>query len=563
MEYACRRRNKKFVYIVFNKGVQESKKQEFAALGLRNVEAKTFHSIAYSATLHIHGGKRIAMNIRVPPSGSSSSDSRSIAGDVRKTLEKFMVSSDTAIEVHHIPQKARPPGADSAILAAARDLWEQLSRPGSPEGITHDGYLKCLQLQPELQDRAFRAYDCVMLDEAHDCSDAQLDIFRGVPAAKIIVLDPHQCIYQFRGASSDSIDAVRATFTLPLRRTFRFGAPLAACAVAMVRFFKRPRHQDFAIEGRPDRPTAVHPLADGEEDGLYARLAQQGEPLLVLARQNRTLFEEVLRCLRCPAVTRIGFVGGLDGACGGLDRILDLHRLRRGERVGCPFIGSFRSLEALRAACEADGDDGLGSMCALVERCGADLPARVAEIRARFVEHAGGPQVLFSTVHKAKGLGWPSVYLAGDFLGRGRSLEECLEEAAAGGRAALAALAATGALPFFTPVVTAAHREEVRAAVGDEETNVAYVALTRAEAQVFVHGRTAAWLRFAGALPGPGSQQPPAPTSTPPPAAPTASDSPAAGAATSSPAARNSPAQPPALASPEHAPTAPGGQSFI
>lgn len=70
--------------------------------------------------------------------------------------------------------------------------------------------------------QAFAKYDVIMLDEAHDCSPAQLDIVMKQRQPKLIVFDPHQCIYGYRGALAvNLLDSMSTTHIKHIRSTFR------------------------------------------------------------------------------------------------------------------------------------------------------------------------------------------------------------------------------------------------------------------------------------------------------------------------------------------------------
>ena len=65
--------------------------------------------------------------------------------------------------------------------------------------MPHDGYLKLWQLkQPILKDMHY--HDVLMIDEGQDMNPAMLEIFNYQKTTKIIVGDPYQQIYMFRGA---------------------------------------------------------------------------------------------------------------------------------------------------------------------------------------------------------------------------------------------------------------------------------------------------------------------------------------------------------------------------
>ncbi len=122
--------------IVF-KGIQETKKQRFAALSF---EQRRDKGIPPNCTRGHLSHPRDCIEYPCSPFRSIlqrfSKDHRGHAADAGEIhgLEC------TAIDAHHVPQKSFPAEADCAI-AAASYLWQQPSRPASTEGIAHDSYL--------------------------------------------------------------------------------------------------------------------------------------------------------------------------------------------------------------------------------------------------------------------------------------------------------------------------------------------------------------------------------------------------------------------------------------
>ena len=66
--------------------------------------------------------------------------------------------------------------------------------------------------------------------------------------------------------------------------------------------------------------------------------------------------------------------------------------------------------------------------CDLVEESGAALPAQMRSVAAATCTSPHAAHVRFSTAHRAKGLGFAHVYLAGDFLGRGQTPADMARE---------------------------------------------------------------------------------------------------------------------------------------
>merc|ERR1711963_1224183 len=100
--------------------------------------------------------------------------------------------------------------------------------------MPHDGYLKLFQLQnPNLQDAEVKGrkliHDVLMIDEGQDMNPAMLDIFSHQNITKIIVGDPSQQIYMFRGAVN-ALGSLDANYTYHLTQSFRFGPNIAYAA---------------------------------------------------------------------------------------------------------------------------------------------------------------------------------------------------------------------------------------------------------------------------------------------------------------------------------------------
>ncbi|KAK6337226.1 hypothetical protein TWF718_010007 [Orbilia javanica] len=114
-------------------------------------------------------------------------------------------------------------------------LWKKIVSGKSPL-MTHDCYLKMFSLatDPRADEMTFGKYDIVMFDEAQDanpCMEAIILRQRG-GAGIIIIGDPYQMIYGFRGARNECFDdrKLPPTRTFHLTKSFRFGKEIADVA---------------------------------------------------------------------------------------------------------------------------------------------------------------------------------------------------------------------------------------------------------------------------------------------------------------------------------------------
>lgn len=296
-DYAAHRRNLRFLYLTFNKDVQREKQDEFRRARLIHVDVVTTHSLAYTPTKALHKGN-VSGKLFVPwgllhDGRRDPQDKMAAVKAVDAVLKLFIASDDAEISDSHRAGRPPRPGEWDEV-AAARLVWSAMCDPKCAEvKLTHDGYVKAFQLDSRAQEAALQRYDVVMLDEAHDCTAAQISIVERASCAKLVVYDPHQCIYQFRGArDADTLERLPAVAHRPLTQTWRYGAPLSDAASALVQHYKGGRYSDFSIRGNPHTTTTLR-VEPGRAAGAYS-----GGQLVVLARLNKTLFGEALAVLQ-------------------------------------------------------------------------------------------------------------------------------------------------------------------------------------------------------------------------------------------------------------------------
>jgi len=197
--------------------------------------------------------------------------------------------------------------------------------------MTHDGYLKLYQLsRPVLS-----GFDCLLIDEAQDCTPAASDILLRQSCAKILVGDPHQQIYAFRGARN-ALQEVQGTHTFYLTLSFRFGPEIAYLASHALDVLKNIR--DKTILGTTNNDSVL-----GEKSGQ----------LCVITRTNYELFNEVVSVCSSQGNIKIGFVGGVQSLA--LDKLADIYKLfKAGTNISNrleltdPVIQKFQSFNELK-----------------------------------------------------------------------------------------------------------------------------------------------------------------------------------------------------------------------
>ncbi|NXS41129.1 FBH1 helicase, partial [Balaeniceps rex] len=254
VKYAEKFADLNFLYVTFNKAIAERGRRVFP----RNVTCKTFHSLAFgSVGKHYKEKGKLnfsKMSVYAVSSLIQNRDGQSVfirGKTVLQTLEKFFASSDEEICEEHTPVWFRNTHGRTETVSQrektinveeAREIWCNMKKlDGDVEKeckITSDGYLKLWQLsKPQLS-----GYDAIFVDEAQDCSPAIMDIVLSQTCGIILVGDPHQQIYTFRGAVS-ALCSVPHTHVYYLTQSFRFGPEIAYVGATILDVCKTIRNK--------------------------------------------------------------------------------------------------------------------------------------------------------------------------------------------------------------------------------------------------------------------------------------------------------------------------------
>uniref|UniRef100_A0A673B1Y6 F-box DNA helicase 1 n=1 Tax=Sphaeramia orbicularis TaxID=375764 RepID=A0A673B1Y6_9TELE len=410
VKYAEQRPDLRFLYVAFNKSVATEATRRFP----RNVACKTVHSLAFKDVgIRYHIGKKLTSNLNafvinsVLPKGRGGFLKSKI---VLTTLNTFMASVDPAITTSHVPSTYRT--NRHKVLFKLFVIWTKMKdlreKRHEAHYMTHDGYLKLWQLQkPCLSNQ----YDAIFIDEAQDCTPVVLDILLSQRCGKILVGDPHQQIYTFKGAVN-ALQDVDHTHIFYLTQSFRFGAEIAYVGAAILKVCKKV--QKILVGGSDD--TAVR-VAEAVRTGVSLCRGKTA----ILSRCNFTVFTEAVRLTDINPQCRIHFVGGVRGI--GLDKINDIWKLMQKAQPGAqgirdPLIRSFAKkmgFWGLKAYATQTEDRELEGKLSIVEKYRHRIPALVE----RFTIHECLlfiTDFILGTVHKAKGMEFDTVMVTDDFV---------------------------------------------------------------------------------------------------------------------------------------------------
>ncbi|RLB38751.1 MAG: hypothetical protein DRH12_12425 [Deltaproteobacteria bacterium] len=392
LQYAKARPGVRFLYLAFNRSVREEAEVKFPG----NVTCKTAHGLAYRYT-GLPYKHKLVNNLRLNTLRRIL-DMKSYGETkiVLEILKSYLCSADAEPGPQHIPWQARGDKARrDYYLDKVVELWDMMRNPEIIEpGMTHEGYLKLFQLSKPRLD-----YDCILLDEAQDTNPVTADIVLSQVCPKILVGDPHQQIYTFRGAV-DAMELIRGTETLYLTHSFRFGEEIAWLANKILKTFKQEKKKLV---------------------GAWKGGNGNGHGFGVIARTNATLFDEAVSL--SSGSCRIAFLGGIEGYR--FSDILDAYRLYAGLRreIANPFLRSFRSYHDLEAYGREVEDWEILSLCKVVSKYGDEIPYLVNRVRETAVEIEEA-DVILTTAHKAKGQEFRGIRVCKDFPAMFRQTED-------------------------------------------------------------------------------------------------------------------------------------------
>uniref|UniRef100_A0A672THJ8 F-box DNA helicase 1 n=1 Tax=Strigops habroptila TaxID=2489341 RepID=A0A672THJ8_STRHB len=420
VKYAEKFADLRFLYVAFNKAVAERGKRVFP----RNVTCRTFHSLAYGS-VGKHYKEKGKLNFSKMSAYSISfllqnhkGQSLYVRGKtVSQTLESFFASSDEEICEEHVPHWFRnthgqtqpvSPAEKEINVKEAKEIWHNMKKlDGDAEKkykMTCDGYLKLWQLsKPQLS-----GYDAIFVDEAQDCTPAIVDIVLSQRCGIILVGDPHQQIYTFRGAVN-TLYSVPHTHVYYLTQSFRFGPEIAYVGATILDVCKRIRSKT---------------LVGGNQKG-DVRGSTEGM-ITFLSRSNFNVFEDAVTLTGEDRPVKIHVIG-VRGNCSIIGKICDIWKLSQpaDERrksnlvINDSFIKKWEETQGfigLKEYAKHVDDKELQVKIDIVEKYRERIPVLVRQIESSHVPHEAMADYLIGTVHQAKGLEFDTVLLADDFV---------------------------------------------------------------------------------------------------------------------------------------------------
>lgn len=411
LEYAKARPQQKILYLAFNKAVKLEAEKKFAAAGCTHVKVDTAHSLAFariipgSAYTIKPDGYKIPEIVQILQLNQFTGKHTEyiLATHISGWMAYFCNSNrqkvqeldyeDTLTDAEAKEFVAR---YKTALLQQTRIFLDKMNRGEIP--LTHDFYLKKFQLS-----RTQLPYDCILFDEGQDASEAMLDIFLNQQSVKVIVGDQHQQIYGWRYAVN-SLEKVNYP-TFHLSTSFRFDQDIAELAEEVVAWKKRiQKPAGIKVTGAGKPPKTVKTRA-------------------VVARTNAGLLVKAIEMLiEKKEISSVYFEGRIENYTYAADgaSIYDVLNLHTGEkdRIRDPLIASMNTIDELEDYIDNTSDAQLRMLVEVVKEYGKKIPGYIKKLKDGHLDHNDKDKadMIFSTVHRCKGMEYDEVTLAGDFI---------------------------------------------------------------------------------------------------------------------------------------------------
>ncbi len=407
IEYAkTRAASSKILYLAFNKTVKTEAIQKFTAAEVTNVKVETAHSLAFDhivkfSNYQLQQGYKSyewcdILNINT---GDRHTDFI-IATHVNKFISYFCNSNATKVQELNYAEVITDAKAKifvnnfyKKIENFTRNALAKMDKAGI--NITHDFYLKKFQLgEPVLP------YDYILFDEGQDASAAMLNVFLKQKAIKIIVGDMHQQIYGWRYAINSLQQVEFPVYNLS--NSFRFDEEVAMIANKILAW-KKHLQQSPAV-----KITGVGKAAD--------MIKQKA----TLGRTNLSLLLNAIAQWQHGNLKSLHFEGNInsytfadEGAS--LYDVLNLYN-GKPQKIKDRLIAGMKTMKELEDYIDKTEDSSLGMIVEVVKEFGNKLPDLINELKSNHTAAKEDADMIFSTVHRCKGMEYDEVTLLNDFV---------------------------------------------------------------------------------------------------------------------------------------------------
>lgn len=380
--YAKERPYKKILYLVYNKAMKDEAIKMYSSLD--NVEIKTIHGLAYGYVGNLYRSK-LTFNYNaidvIKDLNLNWNTEQDIAVKVNEMMKEYLLSDVTTFDELNMYKDESNKEYRPRIISLCEKLWELKKDYHSNIKITHDFYLKCFQMsKKELSDK----YDIIMLDECQDASKLILDILMNSKVKGIVMVgDKFQALYSWRKAIN--IQPLFEGKEYFLTTSFRVSQNIANIANLII--------QDVSNE-------KVNMKGFNTKQKIVSKI-DKNKPYVCLCRTNSYIFSEVIDTIQHKNKS-IYFEGGYKGYK--FENIKDAFYFQCGHETKNPLFSKFKNYNQMEKYLEENEDLELLSITRMVEKYGFQIPELVEKVKRNIVNDKSEADVLFTTIHKSKGM---------------------------------------------------------------------------------------------------------------------------------------------------------------
>jgi len=411
--YTNRRLNRRFLYLAFNSDIVKEAKKRFNS---RNTDVFTGHGLAYRA-IGFHYKDQLEGDLSNTDVGEVLiSKFKFIRDDLESLIYarlaiqvvKNYLSCDqmeingTHIDEHTFGSIARTGLSDVNVLDMATVIWNTMCDPADTSiPMIHDGYLKLYQIAGIELD-----YDYIIVDEAQDSTKCVLAILARQKAKLIMVGDPHQSIYLFRG-SSNAFEYFKPCYTFFLTKSYRFGETTANIG-------------NYVLG---TKRLMLPPIVGMGEDEYVRQdeILDSGEQFMSISRSTTGMFMLLLK-YRSELMSNPKredtwhFIGGVKKYNFNVIISAMYLYLNQKDKVWSSEIKAFGSWGEYSAYATAVNDQKAISIVKLVEKLKSKVLPILMGFKSMHVDDPKKASILLTTGHRSKGLEHDNVVVNGDFL---------------------------------------------------------------------------------------------------------------------------------------------------
>lgn len=419
IEYAkARPKTSRILYLAFNRTVKMEAVKKFKNEGLHHVKVETAHSLAYKYIVPGNNYKVRAQSYHTNEiaqllnlTGNQEKHTEYIiANHINRFIAYFCNSNQQKVkDLNYVDTITDPKAKEFVLQFYAYIVTQSRILLGKMDAgdieITHDFYLKKFQLSnPVLP------YDYILFDEGQDASPAMLDVFLQQKATKVIVGDTHQQIYGWRFAVNSLTKADFPTYHLST--SFRFSQDIANLAMGVLDVKKHIEdYKAISIKG----------FGDSKAVKTKAVLARTNLGLLLKAIEYVTEKNDLKHLYFEGNIHSYTYAD--EGAS-----LYDILNLNNGNKylIKDPLIKSMKDLDDLDDYIKKTDDFQLAMMLKIVKEYGNRIPEILKTIKQKHVEDNDREkaQIIFSTVHRCKGMEYDVVELVQDFITEEKLMEQ-------------------------------------------------------------------------------------------------------------------------------------------